>query len=197
MQKAIFPNTFIVGVQKSGTTTLDDWLSQHPEIYGYDTLKDVHLFARFKSFGEIENRLKQEPAAYSGEPVVLQSAVNYIFYPDMLKQIAQHSPGAKLIVILRNPVQRAFSAYYYFKKMLREKRPVHQALMYSPKKDLPFSKDNNDFTYIEHGLYAAQIKSCLQYFSKEQLLILDYEELKTPALIAPQNIFIPAHQSSI
>ena len=181
MQQAIFPNTFIIGVQKAGTTTLDDWLSQHPQIYCYETLKDVHLFARFKSFAEIEERLKQEPVPYKQEPIVLQSAVNYVFYASMLQQIAQRAPGAKLIVILRNPIQRAFSAYSYFTKMLREKRPVHEALMYQPKDKLPFSKENNDFTYIEHGMYAAQIKNCLQYFPKEQLLVLDYEELKQPS----------------
>ena len=181
MQQAIFPNTFIIGVQKAGTTTLDDWLSQHPDIYCYETLKDVHLFARYKSFSEIEERLKGEPVAYQQEPIVLQSAVNYVFYESMLQQIAQRAPNAKLIVILRNPVQRAFSAHSYFVKMLREKRTVHEALMYKPKAKLPFSKENNDFTYIEHGMYAEQIKNCLQYFGKEQLLVLDYEELKQPS----------------
>lgn len=188
MQKAIFPNTFIIGVQKAGTTTLNDWLSQHPEIYGYDTLKDVHLFARFSSLPEIENRLLQEPVPYNNEPVVLQSAVNYVFYKTMLQQIAQQAPAAKLILILRNPVQRAFSAFYYFKKMLREKRTVHEALMYEPKKDLSFSKDNNDFTYIEHGLYAEQVKNCLHYFKRSQLLVLDYEDLKNPSALL-QKIF--------
>ena len=181
MQQAIFPNTFIIGVQKAGTTTLDDWLSQHPQIYCYETLKDVHLFARFKSFKEIEARMKQEPIAYKDEPVVLQSAVNYIFYPSMLQQIAERSPNAKLIIILRNPVQRAFSAYSYFKKMLRENRTIHEALLYKPKTNLSFSKDNNDFTYIEHGMYGEQVKNCLQHFTKDQLLVLDYEELKDPS----------------
>lgn len=177
---APFPNAFIIGVQKAGTTTLDDWLSQHPQIYCYETLKDVHLFARFKSIAEIEARMAQEPVAYKSEPVVLQSAVNYIFYPSMLQQIAQLSPNAKLILILRNPVQRAFSAYSYFQKMLREKRTVHEALLYQPKTNLPFSKDNNDFTYIEHGMYGEQTKNCLRHFTREQLLLLDYEELKQP-----------------
>lgn len=188
MQPAIFPNTFIIGVQKAGTTTLNDWLSQHPEIYGYDTLKDVHLSARFKNVAEINQRLQQEPVPYKGEPIVLQSAVNYIFYEQMLRDIAQHQPNARLIVILRNPVQRAFSAYEYFKKMLREKRPVHEALMYTPKNAVPFSKDNNDFTYIEHGFYHAQVKNCLKYFKKEQLLVLEYEELKNPKALL-QKIF--------
>ncbi len=188
MQPSIFPNTFIIGVQKAGTTTLNDWLSQHPEIYGYDTLKDVHLFVRFKNLAEINQRLQQEPVPYKGEQVILQSAVNYIFYEQMLRDIAHQQPNAKLIVILRNPVQRAFSAYGYFKKMLREKRTVHQALMYQPKETVPFSKDNNDFTYIEHGLYYTQIKNCLKYFKKEQLLVLEYEELENPQALL-QKIF--------
>ena len=188
MQAPVFPNTFIIGVQKAGTTTLNDWLSQHPEIYGYDTLKDVHLFVRFKNVAEIKKRLQQEPVPYKGEPVVLQSAVNYIFYEQMLRNIAQQQPAAKLIVILRNPVQRAFSAYSYFKKMLREERTVHEALMYQPKDTLPFSKENNDVTYIEHGFYFTQIKNCLNYFKKEQLLVLEYEELKNPEVLL-QKIF--------
>jgi hypothetical protein len=188
MHPSIFPNTFIIGVQKAGTTTLNDWLSQHPEIYGYDTLKDVHLFVRFKNLAEISQRLQQEPVPYKGEQVILQSAVNYIFYEQMLSDIAQQQPDAKLIVIIRNPVQRAFSAYGYFKKMLRERRTVHEALMYKPKEAVPFSKDNNDFTYIEHGFYYTQIKNCLKYFKKEQLLVLEYEELENPKAIL-QKIF--------
>src|SRR5215211_4470754 len=97
--KAVFPNTFIIGVQKAGTTTLDDWLSQHPEIYCYESLKDIHLFARFKSIDEIEQRLKKEPAPYKNQPVILQSAVNYIFYPQLLASIAEFNSEAKLIVI--------------------------------------------------------------------------------------------------
>ena len=79
--------------------------------------------------------------------------------------------------------------------MLREKRTVHEALMYKPKDTVPFSKDNNDFTYIEHGFYYTQIKNCLKYFKKEQLLVLEYEELKNPACITPKNIYFLTCQS--
>jgi hypothetical protein len=177
MSSPVLPNTFIIGVQKAGTTTLDDWLSQHPQIYCYESLKDVHLFARFKSMEEIEERLKKEPAPYKNQPVILQSAVNYIFYPHLLASIAKLNPKAKLILILRNPVDRAISSYTYFQKMLRETRPIEEALIYQPKDVTEFTKDNSDFTYIEHGFYAKQIKNCLQYFPKEQLLILDYSDL--------------------
>ncbi len=189
MNRPVLPNTFIIGVQKAGTTTLDDWLSQHPQIYCYESLKDVHLFARFKSMDEIEQRLMKEPASYKNQPVILQSAVNYIFYPQLLESIAQFNPKAKLILILRNPVDRAISSYAYFKKMLRETRPMEEALLYQPKEVTEFTRDNGDFTYIEHGFYAKQIKNCLQYFSKEQLLILDYNDLSANPSSLLKQIF--------
>jgi hypothetical protein len=176
MKKPNYPNAFIIGIQKAGTTTLDDWLSQHPQIYCYESLKDVHLFGVLGK-DEIEKKLLQEPSEYKEEPVVLQSAVNYIFYPALLYAIKENCPDSKLIIILRNPVDRAISAYYYFKKMFREQRPLEEALLYQPQNVSAFSKINNDFTYIEHGLYYEQIKSCLAYFLKEQLLVLDYNDL--------------------
>ncbi|MEO7209598.1 MAG: sulfotransferase domain-containing protein [Chitinophagaceae bacterium] len=176
---AAFPNTFLIGVQKAGTTSLDNWLSQHPEIYNYQSLKDIHLFGLYKNKNEIIERLQKEQVdLYSGEKIVLQSAVNYIFYPAMLSDIKRDAPGSKIIIVLRNPVDRAVSSFYYFKKMFREKRPIKEALMYTPGKNYPFSKDNNDFTYIEHGFYYQQLSTCFQYFDKENILILDFEVMK-------------------
>lgn len=178
MNKAVFPNTFIIGVQKAGTTTLDDWMSQHPEIYCYDTLKDIHLFARFKSKEAILQRLSKEPARYNNQPVILQSAVNYLYFPELLQEMHNYAPESKLICILRNPVDRALSSYNYFRKMLRETRSIEDALIYSPKETGgEFNNDNSDLTYIEHGFYAQQIEKCLKIFNAERLLILDYDEL--------------------
>lgn len=190
MSNPVFPNTFLIGVQKAGTTTLDDWLSQHPEIYCYESLKDIHLFARFSSIEEMNVRLKKEPIPYKGQPVVLQSAVNYIYYPSMPESIAAYVPNAKLIAVLRNPVDRAVSSYTYFQKMLRETRPMKEALLYTPTMETPaFTKDNSDFTYIEHGFYAHQIQQVLRHFKREQLLILDYAELAGNADALLHKIF--------
>ena len=150
----------------------------------------MHLFGRFKNIEEIEERLAKETPAYNGQPVILQSAVNYIFYPFFIESIAKNAPEAKLIVILRNPVERALSSYHYFKKMFREKRSQEEALIYNPKDDFNFSPDNSDFTYIEHGLYFRQISNCYKYFKKEQLLILDYDDLKIKPKELLNNIFI-------
>ena len=98
------------------------------------------LFFRFKSTEEILQRMEREPVPYKDQPVVLQSAVNYIFYPQYLEKLAQMSPAAKLIFILRNPIDRAVSSYGYFTKMLRENRNMQEAVIYEPKDSLNFLK---------------------------------------------------------
>lgn len=179
----VFPNTFLIGVQKAGTTSVDHWLAQHPEIYCYESLKDIHLFGLYASKKEIEARLEKEQVQlYNRQKIVLQSAVNYIFYPEMLQAIKRDAPDSKLIIVLRNPIDRAISSYFYFKKMYREKRPPEEALIYPVKDHHLFTKDNNDFTYIEHGFYFKQITTCLEIFDKEKMLILDYDELKNDPL---------------
>src|SRR6516225_11735166 len=109
-KQAPFPNSFLIGVQKAGTTTLNDWLSQHPGIYCYNSLKDIPLFVKFPQPQQLNKRLLLETPAYAQQPVVLHSAVNYIFYPSLLKQIKEKQPQARLILIVRNPVARAISS---------------------------------------------------------------------------------------
>ena len=176
-RQAPFPDTFLIGVQKAGTTTLDNWIGQHPQVYCYNSLKDIPLFIKYTRPEQLNKRLLLEKPVYNLQPVIFHSAVNYIFYPSLIQQLAQKQPGAKLIVILRDPVVRAISSYFYFRKMLREKRSIESALLYQPKKSFDITRDNNDFTYIEHGFYYQQIKNCLDFFLREQLLVLDYEDL--------------------
>ena len=177
-REAPFPDTFLIGVQKAGTTTLNDWIGQHPDVYCYNSLKDIPLFIKYPQADQLNRRLLLESPEYNGQSVIFHSAVNYIFYPSLIQQLAQRQPRAKLIVVLRNPLVRAISSYFYFRKMLRETRDIETALLYNPEKKIEITRDNNDFTYIEHGLYYQQVKNCLDFFSRQQLLILDYEDLK-------------------
>jgi hypothetical protein len=188
-KQAPFPNTFLIGIQKAGTTTLNDWLSQHPDIYCYNSLKDIPLFVKFPQPQQLNKRLLLETPGYAQQSIVLHSAVNYIFYPSLLKQIAAKQPDAKLVLILRNPVARAISSYFYFKKMLRENRNIEEALIYHPKNNFEITRDNNDFTYIEHGFYFEQVRNCFKEFPKEQLLILDYNDLKDQPGELLKNVF--------
>ncbi|HRH60213.1 MAG TPA: sulfotransferase domain-containing protein, partial [Chitinophagaceae bacterium] len=153
------------------------------------SLKDAILFERFDNDEQMKKRFALEEPSYAGQKIILQSAVNYIFYPQFMQQLAAAAPKAKLIVILRNPADRAVSSYYYFTKMQREKRSMEEALLYEPKDGFEFSNDTADFTYIEHGLYYKQIKDCLKYFSREQLLVLDYDDIANRPQYMLQQLF--------
>ncbi len=177
MKNKGIPNTFIIGVQKSGTTTLHDWLIQHPEIYGKREIKDVDFFSHPERSKNSKELLFNAFKNNKGEKVMLHSCVNYFLYEKALERISQLVPDAKIIVIFRNPVKRAISAFNYFKKLKVEDRDIEEALIYNPKDILEFSRFNNDFTYIEHGLYFKQLQQCLKYFKKEQVLLLEFDEL--------------------
>lgn len=170
------PNTYIIGIQKAGTTTLHDWMAQHPEVYGPSEYKDFGFFIRFEQSELIEQLNKAFPNP-ANKPIVLHSHVNYIFNPAILKEIAEKAPDAKLIVSLRNPVDRCFSAYLYFKKMRRENRSPKDALIYKPEIIEKFTKDDYDLRYIEQGFYAAQLENCLKYFKKDQILLIDFNKI--------------------
>lgn len=171
------PNTYIIGVQKAGTTSLHGWLAQHPDIYAPLELKDVDYFANPEIANNAKERLMDDFAGHKGEQIILHSYVNYIIYKEALKRIKKLNPETKLIVILRDPADRAISAYKYFKKMDIENRNIESALLYRPKKNLTYSKSNCDFTYIEHGFYGQQLENTFKIFNSQKVLVLSFKEL--------------------
>jgi len=174
----LLPNALIIGVQKAGTTTLHNWLSQHPAIFGLNELKDFDFFSRYNDEKFIAAELGKYFKAANDNPIRLHSCVNYIFYKDALTRIKSLCPDAKLIVVLRDPVARALSAYNYFRKMQRETRDLGSALVYSPRANVTYTRENCDLTYLEHGYYFQQLSECFEIFPREQVLILDFDELK-------------------
>lgn len=176
--KMILPNTFIIGVQKAGTTSMHNWLAQHPSVFAPEEFKDVDYVADPEKARHAAEYLKRDYAGHAGQKIILQTNVNYILYEDALDRIKKLSPGAKLIVILRDPVARAISAYRYFRKLGNESRSLEDALLYEPRSNLKYSKRNNDISYLEHGMYGEQLERVYQKFAPENILVLQFEELK-------------------
>lgn len=183
------PNTFIIGVQKAGTTSLHNWLSQHPDIYAPQEFKDTDYFVNPNRTHEIVKRFNKDYAGYSDEAIILQTYVNYILYSHSLSLIKEFTPQAKVIVVLRKPEDRAISAYKYFIKMGREDRKPKEALIYKPKNELYYSQDNNDFTYLEHGLYGTQLENVFKIFDSKDILILQFEELLESPIKITKKVF--------
>ncbi|HPF97200.1 MAG TPA: sulfotransferase [Mangrovimonas sp.] len=188
----IKPNTFMMGAQKAATTSLYNWLSQHPEVCGPNSIKDYPLFLdKWNIFDEESKMFDNEylDAGYDNEKIVLHGCVQYMFEEIAIERIAEFSPQAKLICILRNPVDRALSAYKYFKKLNIETRPLKVALETDEKFLKGTTQQRNDFTYISHGLYYQQLLNIYKRFPEQQVKIVLYDDLINDSRKIIGNIF--------
>lgn len=176
------PNTILIGAQKAGTSSLYDWIAQHPEVCGNVAVKDFPFFINNHFYNKgIDHLSNIFDSYYNNEKIVLHGNVQYIFNTVGLKRIQKDIPNPKFILILRNPVDRLFSSFNYFKKMRLEDEDDILVASIEKRKERENSNDiviRHALTYIEHGLYTKQLKIFFKYFSSEQLHICFFNDLK-------------------
>jgi Sulfotransferase domain len=185
----IKPNTFIIGVQKAATTSLYNWLAQHPDICGPSSIKDFPFFIKEEYLNKGIEYLEKEylKGGYLNQKIILHGCVQYMFEEKAIENIFEFNSKAKLICVLRNPTDRALSAYKFFKKLNKEKRSFKSALNFENECMKGTFQQKHDFTYKAHGLYAQQLERVYKKFKKEQVLILLYEDVTdNPQLIINQ-----------
>lgn len=176
------PDFIIIGAMKSGTSSLFHYLAQHPQVFS-SFHKEPHYFDNHYDKGEQWYRAhfpltrEMSPDSKTGEASPL-----YIFNPLVANRIHQLVPNAKLIAILRNPVDRAISHYFHVVRNKRERLPMMEAFQSEDKRLQPALQDKDyrnpafiRFSYKRRGLYREQLERYWQRFSKEQLLILNSE----------------------
>src|SRR5579863_751660 len=126
------PNFFIVGAARSGTTSLDRYLSQHPQIY-IAPKKEVHFFAanHFPHTGpgdewlnkrviHEEEQYEQLFAGVTDEKRIGETSAYYLYLQGTAERIAHSIPAAKILILLREPIDRAYSAYMHLVRDGRE-----------------------------------------------------------------------------
>ena len=129
------PDFVIIGAQKSGTTSLYDFVVRHPDI-APAAKKEMHYFSRRYGLGELWYRSnfptnlsrrnfykKTNQRRLSGE-----ASPTYIFYPAVPSRMKKILPDVKLIVLLRNPVDRAYSQYHHTMRANKETLPFEKAI---------------------------------------------------------------------
>lgn len=194
-QRAL-PAFLIIGTQKGGTTSLYRWLGQHPQVVEASR-KEVHYFDINFSKGERWYR-SHFPFARDLEygQITGEGSPYYMCHPHAPQRIARMLPGVRLIVLLRNPVERAISHYFHSQRNGREPLPIEQAMAREESRiDAEFARMQADgryisrahrwFSYKARGRYVEQLRSVLAHCSPEQLLILKSEDL----FQEPQRIF--------
>ncbi len=189
----LLPDYAIIGTQRGGTTSLFRYLERHPLHVSPSVRKETHFFDRNFDKGEnwyrshfptqrgrrtIERRL--------GSPVVLGEATpGYLAHPAAPRRMAAVAPDAKLVLLLRNPVDRAYSQYCWdakrgrttlsFRDAVRRELASNGRQAGAASTDLS-AKDAVAPGYVSRGHYAVQLQRWLLFFDRDQMLIIASED---------------------
>jgi hypothetical protein len=170
----------IVGAQKGGTTALFNYLGDCPDIALSDE-KEVHFFDddgqdwAAPDYGAYHDRF---PAA-DGRPCGEATPI-LCYWPDAMERVAAYNPAMKLILMLRDPVQRAWSHWRMEYARGPETHPFAWCIREGRQRlfDAEPWGHHREFSYVERGFYAEQVERILRLFPREQLLVLTAEALR-------------------
>ena len=197
------PDFIIIGAQKSGTSSLFFYLSQHPLLIPSD-VKEVHFFdgGRISGVDQYENGLTSYYAHFplrssmANGQQTFEASPSYIFHPLVPERIYKLIPKIKLIALLRNPTDRAISHYLHEKRKGREPLPILEAFEQEETRLKPIWENGNfrdrkftTYSYKSRGLYKCQMERYLKYFAKEQILIIPSERFFADPLQYLQKTF--------
>jgi hypothetical protein len=170
---------FIVGAQKAGTSSLYQFLRQHKAIY-LPTGKDFFAFNEDPMYGVPESKLGVYYRNYAGQPLVGGSNVQIMAFPGAVESLHSYSPEIRLIIMLRNPLERAYSAYWMMRRSGRERCETFEAALAEEGGRLERGtfRDKAEFSYLAHGYYHDQIKFIYRFFDREKVYIGLFDDLK-------------------
>ncbi len=197
------PHFIILGAQKSGTTSLFSYLSQHPQIFPSLT-KEVHFFDGGLN-PHVDNYVKgirwyrahfPYNSSLCNGCITGEASPLYLYNPLAPGRIFNLLPDVKLIAILRNPTERAISHYYHVKRLNMEPLPIMEAFQEEDSRLRPAMREMNYksieymyYSYKMRGLYRQQIDRYLQHFDMNQLLILDSETFFSDPATTLKRVF--------
>jgi len=189
----VTPSAIIIGGQKCGTTSLFDYLSQHDSVLP-PIRKEIHFFdLNYRAGLEwyLAHFPPREPlpdgeGAAGDAPITIEASPYYIFHPLVARRVRAHFPDIRLIVMMRNPTDRAYSHYWHERKRGYEKLPLEQALAKeeerlageeermerNPSYD---SYAHQHFSYISRGMYLQQLQRWFDCFPMDQFLFIQSE----------------------
>ncbi len=181
------PDFIIIGAQKGGTSSLFSYLSQHPQLSLPD-IKEIHFFDNHYKEGINWYRSHFPLKLINYNKKTGEASPYYLFHPHIAQRVYSHCPKAKLIVIIRNPVDRAYSHYMMQNRRKFDPLPTfeeaiaaeHKRLSEETKKLLndPYynSINHQRLSYLSRGMYYTQLTRWLKYFPLNQFLFIKSED---------------------
>lgn len=197
-RRRVLPDFFIIGAQKAGTSSLYRYLERHPCILPAFT-KEVQYFQNLANFVKGERWYRahfptrgamHRTALQQDHPCITGEATPLMYHPHAPERVAGLLPGAKLIVLLRNPVERAFSHYHHQHRRGREPLSFSDAIDAEPERlegeverlkqdDRYVARNFVAYSYLYRGIYADQLLMWEAFYPRDRFLVLDSDELFT------------------
>lgn len=177
----MLPNFLCIGAAKSGTTTLYEILKQHPDIY-CPKFKEPHFFDLPENYSKGINWYKQTYFSSADRKIVADLTPSYFYMEEVPKRIFQDlGKDVKFVVILRNPVSRAYSHYLHSIRDHNEDLSFEDALREEEKRLKNHKAVKNHILNLSHsyrgqGLYGEMLQRYLQYFSLSNFFFIDFEK---------------------
>ncbi len=189
------PDYLIVGAQKAGSTSLYDYLVQHPDASAAKH-KEVHYFTN-----NFDKRLNWYKAYFSyarSSGLVGEATPYYLYHPLAAERIKTTLPSIKIIIVLREPVSRAISHYHHAVRHGFEELPMRDAF----ENDINSYKElservskgervvsHQENSYVSRGFYADQISRYFSLFDSENIMLIKSDDLFTDSVGTLRNVF--------
>lgn len=173
----------IAGNQKCGTTALYEHLKTHPSIY--IPKKEIHYFDNEDLYSNDTNYNKYHSffSEHNNQKILGEATPIYLYWHGALERIKQYSKDIKIIVILRNPIERAFSHWNMEHNRGNEHLTFSEAIQHEASRcaeALP--QQHRIYSYIDRGHYINQLSRLWSIIPKEQTLIINSANLKNRQL---------------
>jgi hypothetical protein len=203
----VYPDFFIIGVGRGGTTSLEFYLTQHPNI-SRSSKKEIHYFDREFKRGDnwykghfitkftkfYYNKIKKMPY------LSCDATPTYIVHPDVIERIKKEFPNAKFLVTLRDPAKRAFSQYNrnienhdenlsFLSALKNEKERAKRERAKYSENEFYNSRFWGVISYLENGHYSKLLKKWFSIFPKEQFHIVQTETFSKDPNLHINEIF--------
>ena len=188
----ILPSFLIVGAQRCGTTSMSRTLDEHPAVFSAVLHEEVHFFdvsyrrglSWYRSHFPLLAAARRAARASGAEPVSFESSPYYMFHPLAAERIAKDLPGVRLLVLLRDPVERAYSGHAHEVAHGFETEPFEAALELEPARLVGqaeriaadpgyFSYGHQHHSYVARGQYVEQLERLERHFGRDRLHVVD------------------------
>ncbi|OOE73697.1 sulfotransferase family protein [Salinivibrio sp. ML290] len=182
------PNLYIIGGQKCGTSALAHFLAQHPDI-SLAHNKEAHVFDEPEMYhqGATQwDRAYQQAFEHVTAPTryYCDATPIYSYFTELLPRIASYSPGARVIMMVREPVDRAISQYHMEKGRGNEHRSMLGAFLAEPFRlrrhadNLAFNAPRRCHSYLDRGRFLTQLQAIDQAFGSYQYIVVHNDDLR-------------------